>query len=281
MNAAQAQATWAPLIVAVAPNGARRTKRDHPRLPITPQEIAREARASLEAGASMLHLHVRDEAGRHTLDPDAYRAAIAAVSAEVGDRLVVQVTTEAAGRFSAEEQMACVRALKPQAVSLAVRELFRDGADETEAAAFLAWCRRERVATQYILHEVGDLDRLDDLHARGVVPGRSPFRLYVLGRYAGAAPAEPADLVPFVAHDAHDQPWAVCAFGPREAACATVAAALGGHVRVGFENNLQLPDGTVADSNADLVAAVVDAVRVLGRPLADAEALRAMMATWR
>jgi 3-keto-5-aminohexanoate cleavage enzyme len=73
----------------------------------------------------------------------------------------------------------------------------------------------------------------------------------------------------------------VCAFGSREAACVTVAAGLGGHVRVGFENNVQLPGGTIADSNADLVTAAVDAARAFGRPLADADGLRDAVATWR
>jgi uncharacterized protein (DUF849 family) len=117
------QSVWNPLIITVAPNGARKTKRDHPALPITPAEIAREARLALEAGAAMLHLHVRDVEGGHTLDADAYRAAMAAVGGEVGQRMVVQVTTEAVGRFTPEAQMAAVRALKPEAVSLAVREL--------------------------------------------------------------------------------------------------------------------------------------------------------------
>jgi 3-keto-5-aminohexanoate cleavage enzyme len=277
-----AHSGWTPLIVTVAPNGARKTKRDHPRLPIAPAEIAREARAALEAGAAMLHLHVRDDDGRHTLDPDAYRAAIAAVGAEVGERMVVQVTTEAVGRFTPEEQMAAVRALKPEAVSLAVRELIPAADNETVAAAFLQWCRREAVATQHILYDVADLHRFEDLVRRGIVPERHPFRLYVLGRYHPPTTGEPADLVPLVARDdGRDDPWAVCAFGPKEAACATVAAGLGGHVRVGFENNLQLPGGSIADSNADLVAAVADAARLLGRPLADADGLRAAVATWR
>ncbi|MFQ5760733.1 MAG: 3-keto-5-aminohexanoate cleavage protein [Acidiferrobacterales bacterium] len=55
---------WSPLILAVAPNGAHRTRHDHPALPITPAEIARAAAESCEAGASMIHLHVRDTAGR-------------------------------------------------------------------------------------------------------------------------------------------------------------------------------------------------------------------------
>ncbi len=279
-----AQATdpgWAPLTIAVAPNGARRTQADHPRLPLTPAEIARDARECLEAGACMLHLHVRDGEGRHTLDADAYRAAIAAVRAEVGEGLVVQVTTEAVGCYEPEAQMAVVRDLRPEAVSLAVRELIPDSGHERAAADFLEWCRRERIAPQYILYDVEDLAWFRDLKARGVVPGGATFRLYVLGRYAAGQRSDPADLLPFLCADGgREDPWALCAFGPREAACATAAAALGGHVRVGFENNLHRPDGGVADSNAALVRAAAEGAAALGRPLADATRLRAWMASW-
>ena len=85
--------TWEPLVVAVAPNGARKSQQDHPALPITPEEIAREAAACAEAGAAMLHLHVRDAQGRHSLDVEAYRTAIAAVRRAVGQRMILQVTT--------------------------------------------------------------------------------------------------------------------------------------------------------------------------------------------
>jgi uncharacterized protein (DUF849 family) len=87
------------IVVMSAPNGARRGKADHPALPITPSELAEEAMALVSAGVSVLHLHVRDAAGAHTLDADAYRAAIEAIRARVGDALVLQVTTEAVGRF--------------------------------------------------------------------------------------------------------------------------------------------------------------------------------------
>jgi 3-keto-5-aminohexanoate cleavage enzyme len=88
-----------PLVVAVAPNGARRTKVDHPLLPLTPAEIAREAELCAAAGASVLHLHVRAADGRHTLDPDLYRSAVEAVRRTIGDRMVIQITTEAVGRY--------------------------------------------------------------------------------------------------------------------------------------------------------------------------------------
>ena len=90
--------------------------------------------------------------------------------------------------------------------------------------------------------------------------------------------SEPADLLPFLA--AHDgaTPWAVCAFGPREAACALTAAALGGHMRVGFENNLFLPDGTLAPDNAALVRNAAAGAALCGRELASADGIRARFA---
>ena len=111
------------MMVAVAPNGARKQKVDHRALPITPAELAATAAECQDAGASMIHLHVRDDRGGHLLDAQAYRAATAAVRDAVGPDMIIQVTTEAVGIYSVDEQIAVVQELKPEAVSLAVREL--------------------------------------------------------------------------------------------------------------------------------------------------------------
>lgn len=269
-------AAWDPLIVAVAPNGARLTKADHPAIPITPDELARTAAECIEAGAAMIHLHVRDKDQRHTLDADAYKAAIAAIRREVGQRIVIQVTSEAVGIYRPDEQMAMVRAVKPEAVSLAVREIVPDAAGEKTAADFLAWVAKENICPQYILYSDADVRRFADLRARGIVPGVRPFVLYVLGRYTKGQVSAPTDLLPFLAaQDDASVPWGMCAFGARENACAVASAALGGHVRVGFENNRLLPDGATAPTNAASVALVVAAARAMGRPTADADGARA------
>ena len=266
-----------PVILAVAPNGARKTKADHPALPMTPDEIAATAAQCRDAGAAMIHLHVRDAEGRHSLDVETYRAAIAAVEAAVGRDLVIQVTSEAAGLYQAEAQMQMVRELKPEAVSLAVREIVPDAAAESAAADFLAWVRAEGISPQYILYSDEDLRRFDDLVARGVVPGARQLVLFVLGRYTKDQRSEPKDLMPFLAANRRDHLWSVCAFGPRETACAVAAAALGGHVRVGFENNLHLPDGSLAPDNAALIAAVTEGLAPLGARPAGADEARQLM----
>jgi uncharacterized protein (DUF849 family) len=270
--------TWEPLVVAVAPNGARKSQQDHPALPITPEEIAREAAACAEAGAAMLHLHVRDAQGRHSLDVEAYRAAIAAVRRAVGQRMILQATTEAVGVYAPAQQMAMVRELRPEAVSLALRELVPGADAQAEAAPFFEWLARTEILTQFILYSAEDLERLDALAAAGVLPDGRKSVLFVLGRYTPGQVSEPTDLLPFLAANGQGHSWSVCAFGAKEIACATTAAALGGHVRVGFENNFMLPDGTMAESNAALVAAAARGARALGRPLADADAARTIFA---
>ncbi len=239
--------------IMVAPNGARRGKADHPAIPLDAAELGREAARCMERGAAAIHLHVRDQLGHHSLDADRYMDAIAAVRREAKD-IVIQITTEAVGIYQPPEQMAMVRAVKPEFVSLAIREIVSGVDDEAKATGFFAWMKRERIVPQFILYDTADIDRLKDLQSRGIVPFAAPPVIYVLGRYAAGQISEPEELDPFLEAAGGQFPnWMVCAFGPREAKALGRAFAQGGHGRTGFENNLHLPDGTVAPDNAALV----------------------------
>lgn len=268
--------TWtaAHAVICVAPNGARRTQADHPALPLTTAQIAREAAACADAGASVIHLHVRDNANRHCLDADRYRAAIAAIHEAVGERLLVQVTTEAVGLYTAQQQMALLRELRPQAASVALRELIPDDTRIVEASRFFAWARNEHIALQFIIYEPREAKRLRALVEGGVLPQRTPATQFVLGRYTAGQQSDPLDLLDFLREWPRNWPWSVCAFGDREAATMAAAIGLGGHARVGFENNLLRPDGRLAESNADLVDNVRTLIACAGRPLADAAQAR-------
>jgi 3-keto-5-aminohexanoate cleavage enzyme len=265
--------------IAVAPNGGRKSKADHPRLPVTVGELARAAAECLEAGAAMIHLHVRDPQGAHLLDAEAYRTAIGAIGEVVGDRLVVQIASESMGRYEPAEQMAVVLRTNPEAVSLALRELAPGAEDERPFADFLVRLKGMRVWPQFVLYTPEEAARLEALRKRGVIPFDEVAVLYVLGRYTLLRTAAPSDLLAFLAPGApRFAHWSVCAFGRREAACVTAGALLGGHVRVGFENNLARPDGERAATNADLVGAVAKALGDLGLAAQAADGLRADMA---
>ena len=266
--------TMTPLILTIAPNGAYKQAGDHPAVPLTAAQLARDAKTCLDAGAAMLHLHIRDANGRHSLDVEGYREALRVVHSAVGNQMVLQVTSEAAKVYAAPAQIGMVRALRPEAVSVALRELDQPEIGAAGLADFFGWLARERVMTQVILYDTADLARWQALRADGTVPDAPWFLLFVLGRYSVGQVSSPRDLLPFVAAHSGAEPWAMCAFGAAEHACAMAAAALGGHVRVGFENNLLTKEGGTAPNNAALVAQSADIARCLGRPLASADDIR-------
>lgn len=272
----------AKTLIMAAVNGARRTKADHPALPVTVAEIAEDVAACAEAGAAMAHVHARDGEGRHALDVALYERAFTQIAARAGHDFLVQATTEAAGRYAPDAQIALVKALRPAAVSIAVSELLPDPTDDAARTRFrelCGWMQAHAVWPQFILYRAEEVETLMRLHAQGDIPFIEPFLLFVLGRYSEEQVASPDDLPPFLeALGRAKATWMICAFGPREHACAQAAIAAGGHVRVGFENNLWLPDGGVAGSNAMLVALAAKAARESGRGImtpADAAALRA------
>ncbi len=270
------------IFLSVAPSGARKTKADHPMLPVTAAEIAECAAACLDAGASMIHLHVRGADGRHSLDTGRYREAMQLIRRAVGDGLVIQVTSESVGLYRPREQIEMVKGLRPEAVSVAVRELFSGDVPEQELAAFLAWCHDERIVIQFILYDDADVMAYLALRRRGIIPEPRHWVLLVLGRYTGGQ-SSVRDLIPI--HSAwRAEPgltdnisWAVCAFGQRECECAIASAALGGHARIGFENNLLLPDGRVARDNAELAGSFAAVAHLLGYRLSTAHDMRALL----
>jgi uncharacterized protein (DUF849 family) len=197
---------------------------------------------------------------------------------------VLQVTTEAVGIYTPAQQIATVHALHPEAISVALREVLPDAAHAPAAEAFFAWLWQENIVTQYILYDTEDVAHYWRLRASGAIrPGRH-WVLFVLGRYSKGQLSSPSDLLPFLAAwqsgaQALDEavttpPWAMCAFGPREAECALAAVLQGGHARIGFENNLYLPDGSVSPDNAASLGALTAAATPLALAPMTADALR-------
>lgn len=244
--------------IMVAPNGARRTKADHPALPVTIPEIVACAVACHMAGADGLHAHVRDAEGAHVLDAALY-AELLAELARVVPAMQVQVTTEAVGRYSPAEQRTLVETLRPPAVSIALREITAEP-DERITACFFAFCAEAGIAVQHILYDAGEVDRLAAHVAAGTIPAAGLQLIHVLGRYTPGQVSTVADLDAPLARLAATglaADWAVCAFGPAETAILAEALRRGGKARIGFENNLLNADGTVAADNAARVAELV------------------------
>lgn len=244
--------TSAPRIT-VAPNGARLQKSDHPAVPISGDELARTARACLAAGADAIHLHVRDDNGRHSLDPDRYREAIGAVKRAAPD-MAIQVTTEAAGRYEVADQLHLIATLKPAAASVAVREMARA---PNLAARLYATAMDQNTQVQHILYDRSCVDQLRRWYADGTVCASQRDAILVLGQYAPPRAGDPAELPPLLqAATTADLRITVCAFGAGEQNCLIRAHQLGCALRIGFENNRVAPDGTIWSDNAQAVRAL-------------------------
>lgn len=256
-----------PLIM-VAPNGARHGKDAHPALPITQSELVDTAVACQAAGAGAIHIHVRDDEGRHVLDVKRYNAAIEAIRRATDDGLFVQVTTEAVGRYSADDIAEVFGRVDAPAISVAMRELAPSEALEPLAARTLDKAVAKGMAIQHLLYTPQELERFITLVERGIVPDEDLDILFVLGRY-GADETDPALLTDFLAllnasSIAAKAEWTVCAFGRPETCALAAVLGLGGKVRVGFENNFRHADGTVAVDNAARVAVIADIAERLG-----------------
>lgn len=254
-----------PLIM-VAPTGARRTKADHPNLPITIPEIIETARHCHAAGAQLLHAHVRDESGKHTLDAGLYTELLSEMATQV-PTMHVQITTEAVGIYSPAQQRAVVEKVQPKMVSVALREMMAED-DTTTLRQFYHHQTEAGTVLQHILYAAEDLVRLAQEIAQGTIPGENLSLLFVLGRYTKNQQSTPADLTPFLtemaqSRHAKNAEFMVCAFGQAEIACLLSAAEKGGNCRIGFENNILNADGTPATSNADRVEQLVKKIELI------------------
>jgi len=246
----------AGLKIFIAPNGARLKKSDHSALPVTIAEIVKTAAECHQAGATGIHAHVRDSQGRHVLDAGLYKELLTELALKV-PQLEVQITTEAVGLYSPAEQRALVEAVKPKAVSVALREMLADN-DEAAARRFYFRALEQDIDLQHIIYSPEEIIEIKRLTKEGLIPDSKLSLLFVLGRHSINQQSTPEMLTPFVeamqnAGFAQKPRFMVCAFGRRETACLMAAARVGGDCRIGFENNFYNADGALARNNAERV----------------------------
>lgn len=260
-----------PFIIMSAPNGARRQKADHPNIPITPTEMALCAEQIIDGGASILHLHVRDDHGAHSLDVDRYRASTRAIKDAVGANIIIQATTEAVGIYNREQQMDMVKSLKPEATSLALRELCPSDDEMVEFSEFLSWVKSENIFPQFILYNEGDFNRFERYRKAGLFQSDDPFVLFVFGSYQDTS--QGAKLTAkklWETAKSATVTWAACGFSDNERECVSRAATLNAHIRVGFENNIWDETGSLLENNAQMIRFAAEQAHKHNRAVASA-----------
>ena len=148
--------------IMVAPNGVRPMKKDHPKVPITIDEIVNTAKLSYEAGAEAIHFHIRDKNSQHILDANDCSEALIKLN-KIVPNMHLQVTTEAVGRYSPDEMRKYAYDVKPPGISIAIRELIPSRNPTDEDIKLYKYLSDEKINVQHICHEPEDIDLLSNV----------------------------------------------------------------------------------------------------------------------
>ncbi len=281
-----------PVIITAALTGSGSGPDKSPYVPVTPQEIAADAIASAKAGAAAVHVHVRDpQTKAGSTDLALYRETTHLIRAS-GVDVVLNLTTGMGARFVPDREdptrggpsttlqtparrIAHVLELRPEICSLDFGSLnfgdfaflntppdLREMADGIMAAG---------VTPEIEVFELGHVRLARDFIAKGLLPQRPLFQL-CLGIPWGA-PATPEALTALRAALPPESPWSAFGVGRAEFPIAAQTAFMGGHIRIGLEDNLYAAPGQLARSNAELVTKAVDLLTLIGqRPATPQEA---------
>lgn len=265
-----------PLIITVAAVGAELTKEQQPNLPITPDELARDAAACRDAGASIYHLHVRDQNGSPTMDVDTFRAAHDAITS--ASDLIVQFTSGGAVADSEESRIAPL-ALKPEMASLTTGTVnFGDDVFLNPVPLVRRFYERMLelgIVPEFEIFEAGMIATARRLREELDADHHEHYD-FVLG-VPGALPAWPQAIAFLSAHVPEHATWSATGIGRAHLPVAEAAIAMGGHVRTGFEDVRYLEPGVLAASNAQLAERVAELASAAGREVATPTVARELL----
>ena len=255
-----------PLIITVAPVGAELKPEDTPHLPVTPAALAEVAAKCQAAGASIIHVHCRNDDGSNTSSVERFRAAYGAIRRS--SDLIVQFTTGGAIGMTAEERAEPLK-LHPEMATLTCGTVnFGDDVFENSfpiMRGILKNMHEHGVRPELEIFDWGHLSNARLLAREGLLtfPQHVDFVLGV----PGGLDATVDHLVALVRELPEGCTWSVAGIGRAQLPMATVAVAMGGHVRVGLEDNMYYSRGRLA-TNDELVARIARLSVELGRPLA-------------
>ena len=268
-----------PCIISVAITGSVPRKRDNPALPVTTSEQIESTHAAYEAGAALVHVHVRNDDESSSSDPDRFAAFQDGIRKHCPD-IIVQFST--GGRGRAMEQRASMLHLRPDMASLATGSVnfptivYENPPDFVRSLA--VQMRDFGIKPEIEVFDLAMLYNTADLVAEGLILP-PPHVQFVFG-VKHALPARREILEFEVAKLGELLPgatWTAAGIGRHQFEVARWALEMGGHCRTGLEDNIRLDRTTLAPSNAALVAHIANLAAEHGRPVATAHQARAML----
>lgn len=265
------------LIITVAVTGAEVTKQQQPNLPVTPDEIAEDVYRCWKAGASIAHIHARLPDGTPTQSKEVY-AEIKRKIREKGCDIIIQFSTGGAVWHKPEERIQCLDA-EPEMATLSAGSCnFGDDVfmNSPSFMELLAMSMKEKgIKPEIEVFEPGMIENALRLVKKGLLELPLHFD-FVLG-VPGAMTGNIEDLVFLVNKLPEGCTWSVAGIGRYELPLAVHAIVMGGHVRVGFEDNIYYRKGELATSNAQLVERIVRIAHEVGREIATPDEARKIL----
>jgi 3-keto-5-aminohexanoate cleavage enzyme len=283
-----------PAIVVCSISGAVASREQCPAIPYTPEEYAAEAKRAVDEGASMIHIHARTPEGVPSFEVEDFRAITEAINAAVDD-VIINYSTGAIG-VPIEKRIEYLRELRPDVAALNMssmnyakyserrkefvfKAVFENSFDTI--VEFLEVMNELGIRPEHECFDSGHVANLDPLIDMGLLS--EPLQIdCVMGVTGGIRPtprnlAHMADQIPGGPEGRNN--WGVIGISRDQWRLVAAAAALGGNVRVGLEDNFYLPDGEMARSNGDLIARARRIVEDVGRRAATVAEARELLGT--
>lgn len=266
------------LIITACICGAEVTKEQNPNVPYTVEEMVREAKSAYEAGAALLHIHVRDDNGVPTQSKERFEEVLTEIHKVCPDA-ILQVSTGGAVGMSNDERLQPLQ-LHPEMATLDCGTCNFGGDDifvntENQIKDFVTRMNKINCKPEIEVFDKGMIDMAIRLQKKGFIktPMHFDFVMGVNGGISGGA----RDLVFMKESIPAGSTWTVAGVGRYQFQMAAMGIIMGGHVRVGFEDNLNIDRGVLASSNGQLVERVVRLAKELGREIATPEEARIIL----
>ena len=278
-----------PVIITCAISGVLANREQCPAIPYTPQEYGAEARRIVQEGGVMIHIHARRPDGTPSYEIEDFRAITAAIREQAGGDVIVNYSTGAVG-VPVAKRLAYLRALRPDVAALNMgsmnyakyspkrkafvfQTVFAN--PFAEIVAFLEAMNELGIRPEHECFDVGHVGSLAPLLHMGVL--HEPLHVDCVMGVTGGIPPTARNLACMVDNIPAGAHWGIVGISRAQWQLVAAALTLGGSVRVGLEDNLYLPDGTMARSNGELVARARRMTEDCGRRPATVAEARAML----
>ncbi|MEH0156179.1 3-keto-5-aminohexanoate cleavage protein [Limibacter armeniacum] len=263
------------IIISAALTGVLATRQQCPGIPYTPEEIAKEGKRAIDAGASILHIHARQDNGMPAYDVETYRRIDEEVK-KLCPEAIINYSTGAIG-ISQEERIHQIDALQPDMAALNMgsmnyaiysakhKQFYHDHVFANpfkDIQFFLERMNKAGTRPEMECFDTGHIHNARPLIDMGIL--EPPFQFSLIMGVLGGIPATTQNLVHQVSQLPEGSHWQVIGIGKKQWRMVAAAITMGGNIRVGLEDNLYMPNGDMASSNGDLVKEATTLVRTLG-----------------